>query len=51
MTVVVFGIDGLDPNLVDADEHPNLALAAHSAMGISTKLNKDSELPLPTSLA
>jgi hypothetical protein len=32
MTVVVFGIDALDPELVDSDAHPNLTLAAHSAI-------------------
>jgi predicted AlkP superfamily pyrophosphatase or phosphodiesterase len=29
MTLVVFGIDALDPDLVDPEAHPNLALAAH----------------------
>lgn len=29
MTVVVFGIDALDPDLVDSDTHPNLTLAEH----------------------
>lgn len=32
MTVVVFGIDALDPDLVDPDEHPNLTLEAHHAI-------------------
>jgi predicted AlkP superfamily pyrophosphatase or phosphodiesterase len=30
MTVVVFGIDALDPDLVDPAEHPHLTLATHS---------------------
>ncbi|WP_336325850.1 alkaline phosphatase family protein [Halovenus sp. HT40] len=30
MTVVVFGIDALDPDLVDPEEHPHLTLAAHA---------------------
>lgn len=29
MTVVVLGIDALDPDLVDPDEHPHLTLEAH----------------------
>lgn len=29
MTVVVLGIDALDPDLVDRDEHPHLTLEAH----------------------
>jgi predicted AlkP superfamily phosphohydrolase/phosphomutase len=29
MTVVVLGIDALDPDLVDSDTHPNLVLDAH----------------------
>ena len=29
MTVIVFGIDALDPDLVDPDSHPHLTLAAH----------------------
>lgn len=29
MTVVVFGIDALDPDLVDSTEHPNLTLDRH----------------------
>jgi len=32
MTVVVMGIDALDPNLVDEDDHPNLALEARAAI-------------------
>ena len=32
MTVVVFGIDALDPGLVDPGEHPNLTLDAHRAI-------------------
>jgi len=32
MTLVVFGIDALDPELVDPGEHPNLALSAHRAV-------------------
>jgi len=32
MTVVVLGIDALDPELVDPDAHPNLTLAAHRAI-------------------
>ena len=32
MTVVVFGIDALDPELVDPGEHPNLTLDAHRAI-------------------
>lgn len=30
MTVVVLGIDALDPDLVQADAHPNLTLESHS---------------------
>ncbi|WP_135363167.1 alkaline phosphatase family protein [Halosimplex halophilum] len=33
MTLVVLGVDALDPDLVDADAHPNLTLAAHGAIG------------------
>lgn len=29
MTVVVFGIDALDPDIVDTETHPNLTLASH----------------------
>ena len=29
MTVVVLGVDALDPYLVDPEEHPNLTLEAH----------------------
>jgi hypothetical protein len=32
MTVVVFGIDALDPDIVDPGEHPNLTLDAHRAI-------------------
>lgn len=32
MTVVVFGIDALDLDLVDTEEHPNLTLEAHGAI-------------------
>jgi predicted AlkP superfamily pyrophosphatase or phosphodiesterase len=32
MTVVVFGIDALDPELADPGEHPNLTLDAHRAI-------------------
>ena len=32
MTVVVFGIDALDPELVDPGKHPNLTLDAHRAI-------------------
>ena len=32
MTVVVFGIDALDPDLVDPEAHPNLALARHETI-------------------
>jgi predicted AlkP superfamily pyrophosphatase or phosphodiesterase len=32
MTVVVLGIDALDPDLVDPDTHPNLALDAHRSI-------------------
>lgn len=32
MTVVVFGIDALDPDLVDPGEHPHLTLAAHRSI-------------------
>jgi hypothetical protein len=30
MTLVVMGIDALDPDLVDPDDHPNLALLHHT---------------------
>jgi len=30
MTVIVFGLDALDPDLVDESSHPNLTLSAHS---------------------
>jgi hypothetical protein len=32
MTLVVLGIDALDPELVDADEHPSQTLAAHRSI-------------------
>lgn len=32
MTVVVFGIDALDPDLVDPKKHPSLTLEAHHAI-------------------
>jgi len=32
MTLVVLGIDALDPDLVDSDDHPNLALEAHRSI-------------------
>jgi len=32
MTVVVLGVDALDPDLVDPDAHPNLTLDAHRAI-------------------
>jgi hypothetical protein len=32
MTLVVLGLDALDPELVDPDDHPNLTLAAHHAI-------------------
>lgn len=32
MTVVVLGIDALDPELVDPEAHPNLTLAAHRSI-------------------
>ncbi|WP_415382077.1 alkaline phosphatase family protein [Halosimplex sp. TS25] len=32
MTVVVLGIDALDPDLVDPDAHPNLTLATHRSI-------------------
>ena len=32
MTLVVLGIDALDPQLVDADRHPNLTLDAHRSI-------------------
>jgi hypothetical protein len=32
MTLVVMGIDALDPDLVDPDAHPNLALSHHTAI-------------------
>lgn len=32
MTVVVFGIDALDPELVDPEDHPNLSLARFEAV-------------------
>ncbi len=32
MTVVVLGIDALDPELVDSEAHPNLTLEAHHAI-------------------
>ncbi|MFC7227408.1 alkaline phosphatase family protein [Salinirubellus salinus] len=32
MTVVVLGLDALDPDLVDPETHPNLSLAAHRAI-------------------
>jgi len=32
MTVVVFGIDALDPDIVDSDVHPSLTLSSHSAI-------------------
>jgi len=41
MTVVVLGIDALDPDIVDADRHPNLTLDAHRA--IETITSKSGE--------
>jgi hypothetical protein len=38
MTVVVFGIDALDPELVEAERHPNLTLAAHDAIETITSV-------------
>jgi len=32
MTLVVLGLDALDPDLVDPDEHPNLVLDAHRSI-------------------
>ncbi|MCU4799483.1 alkaline phosphatase family protein [Halobacteria archaeon HArc-gm2] len=32
MVLVVLGIDALDPDLVDSDDHPNLTLDAHSSI-------------------
>ena len=32
MTLVVLGLDALDPDLVDPDDHPNLVLDHHSAI-------------------
>jgi predicted AlkP superfamily pyrophosphatase or phosphodiesterase len=32
MTLVVMGIDALDPDLVDPDDHPNLTLSHHTAI-------------------
>lgn len=32
MVLVVFGIDALDPELVDPEDHPNLVLNAHSSI-------------------
>ena len=32
MTLVVLGIDALDPDLVDSDEHPHLTLDAHRSI-------------------
>ncbi|WP_123534672.1 alkaline phosphatase family protein [Halosimplex salinum] len=32
MTLVVLGVDALDPDLVEPDDHPNLALEAHRAI-------------------
>lgn len=32
MTLVIFGIDALDPDLVDSEKHPHLVLDAHSHM-------------------
>lgn len=33
MTLVVFGIDALDPSIVDAEDHPNLLLVESKAIG------------------
>jgi len=39
MTVVVFGIDALDPDIVDPGEHPNLVLDAHRAIETITSIS------------
>jgi predicted AlkP superfamily phosphohydrolase/phosphomutase len=39
MTVVVFGIDALDPDIVEPDEHPNLTLASHGAIETITSVS------------
>lgn len=39
MTLVVLGIDALDPDLVDESEHPHLTLAAHRAIKTITSSN------------
>ena len=39
MTVVVFGIDALDPDIVDPDEHPHLVLDAHASIGTITSVS------------
>jgi predicted AlkP superfamily phosphohydrolase/phosphomutase len=41
MTVVVLGIDALDPDLVDPDTHPDLTLVAHR--GIDTIVSSSGE--------
>jgi hypothetical protein len=41
MTVVVFGIDALDPDIVDTEKHPNLTLESHHA--IETIVSKAGE--------
>jgi hypothetical protein len=38
MTLVVLGVDALDPELVDSDYHPDLALSAHKS--INTVISK-----------
>jgi len=39
MTVVVFGIDALDPDIVDSSEHPNLTLGSHSPIRTITSVS------------
>ena len=38
MTVVVFGIDALDPDIVDPVDHPNLVLDSHAAIETITSV-------------
>jgi len=43
MTVVVLGLDALDPDLVDSVDHPNLTLDAHAS--IETVLSSATDEP------
>jgi len=41
MTVVVFGIDALDPDIVDSDVHPSLTLSSYSAIDTIASVSRE----------